>query len=91
MGRAVRSRLQRQQTQEQMRLFRKRNPETPKLPIMKSAVIALLRHLLTFIGGTLVAKGIIDAATLTEIIGSVLTLLSVGWMALDKTKGEPNK
>jgi hypothetical protein len=77
-----------------MRLFRKRNPETPKtpkLPFMKSAVIALLRHLLTFIGGTLVAKGILDSATLTEIIGSVLTLLSVGWMALDKTKGEPNR
>ena len=72
-----------------MKLFRKRNPETsetPKLPCMKSAVIALLRHLLTFIGGTLVAKGILDSATLTEIIGSVLTLLSVGWMALDKTK-----
>ena len=74
-----------------MRLFRKRNPETPKLPFMKSAVIALLRHLLTFIGGTLVANGIIDTATLTEIIGSVLTVLSVGWMALDKTQGEPNK
>ena len=86
MGGTIRSRLQRQQTQDQMRLFRKRNPETPKLPFMKSAVIALLRHLLTFIGGTLVAKGILDAATLTEIIGSVLTLLSVGWMALDKTK-----
>jgi len=76
-----------------MKLFRKRNPETPentpKLPLMKSAVIALLRHLLTFIGGTLVAKGIIDTATLTEIIGSVLTLLSVGWMALDKSKAQP--
>ena len=89
MGRAVHRGLQ--STQIFMKLFRKRNPETPKLPFMKSAVIALLRHLLTFIGGTLVAKGIIDAATLTEIIGSVLTLLSVGWMALDKTKGEPNK
>ena len=86
MGRAVHRGLQ--PTQIAMKLFRKRNPETPKLPIMKSAVIALLRHLLTFIGGTLVAKGIIDSATLTEIIGSVLTLLSVGWMALDKTKGK---
>ena len=76
-----------------MGLFKRRNanPDQPKLPFMKSAVIALLRHLLTFIGGTLVAKGILDTATLTEIIGSVLTLLSVGWMALDKSKGEPNK
>ena len=72
-----------------MGLFRKRNPDQPNLPIMKAAVIALLRHLLTFIGGTLVAKGIIDAATLTEIIGSVITLLSVGWMALDKSKEVP--
>ena len=70
-----------------MRIFRRRNnPDQPNLPIMKAAVIALLRHLLTFIGGTLVAKGIIDTATLTEIIGSVITLLSVGWMALDKSK-----
>ena len=76
-----------------MGLFNRRNanPDQPKLPFMKSAVIALLRHLLTFIGGTLVAKGILDTATLTEIIGSVLTLLSVGWMSLDKSKGEPNK
>jgi hypothetical protein len=72
-----------------MKLFRKRNPETPKLPFMKSAVIALLRHLLTFIGGTLVAKGIIDTATLTEIIGAIITLLSVGWMAVEKVKGKP--
>lgn len=73
-----------------MRLFRKRTNETnetPKLPLMKAAVIALLRHLLTFIGGTLVAKGIIDAEVLQEVIGAILTLLSVGWMALDKYKG----
>jgi hypothetical protein len=69
-----------------MGLF-KRNPNKPNL--MQSAVIALLRHLLTFIGGTLVAKGVIDAATLTEIIGAIITLLSVGWMAVEKVKGKP--
>ena len=69
-----------------MKLFRKRNNETPKLPIMKSAVIALLRHLLTFIGGTLVAKGLLDTETLQEIIGALITLLSVGWMTIDKVK-----
>jgi hypothetical protein len=45
--------------------------------------------LLTFIGGTLVAKGVIDTATLTEIIGAIITLLSVGWMAVEKVKGKP--
>ena len=69
-----------------MGLFRKRNPEQPKLPLMQSAVIALLRHLLTFIGGTLVAKGILDSAALTEIIGAIISILSVGWMAISKYK-----
>jgi len=69
-----------------MKLFRKRNNETPKLPLMKSAVIALLRHLLTFIGGNLVAKGLLDTETLQEIIGALITLLSVGWMTIDKVK-----
>jgi len=84
MGRAVHRGLQR--TQIAMKLFRKRNTETPKLPLMKSAVIALLRHLLTFIGGTLVAKGLLDTETLQEIIGALITLLSVGWMTIDKVK-----
>ena len=69
-----------------MGLFRKRNPEQPKLPIMQSAVIALLRHLLTFIGGTLVAKGILDATALTELIGAIISILSVSWMAVSKYK-----
>lgn len=70
-----------------MRLFRKRNPDKPN--IMQSAIIALLRHLLTFIGGTLVAKGLLDATALQEIIGALITLLSVGWMAVEKVKGKP--
>ena len=67
-----------------MRIFRKRNPEQPKLPLMQSAIIALLRHLLTFIGGTLVAKGILDATALTEIIGAIISIVSVSWMAVSK-------
>ena len=67
-----------------MRLFRKRNPEQPKLPLMQSAIIALLRHLLTFIGGTLVAKGLLDATALTELIGAIITLVSTGWILVSK-------
>ena len=75
-----------------MKLFRKRNPETPetpKLPIMKAATLALLRHLLTFIGGALVAKGFIDTESLQEIIGAIITLLSVGWMTVEKSNAAP--
>ena len=70
-----------------MGLFRKRNPDKPNL--MQSAIIALLRHLLTFIGGTLVAKGLLDATALQEIIGALITLLSVGWMTVEKVKAKP--
>jgi hypothetical protein len=76
-----------------MRIFRKRNPETPentpKLPIMKAATLALLRHLLTFIGGALVAKGFIDTESLQEIIGAIITMLSIGWMTVEKSKAAP--
>ena len=51
---------------------------------MQSAIIALLRHLLTFIGGTLVAKGLLDAIALTELIGAIITLVSTGWMLVSK-------
>ena len=68
-----------------MRLFRRKaNPEQPKLSLMQSAIIALLRHLLTFIGGTLVAKGLLDATALTELIGAIITLVSTGWMLVSK-------
>ena len=71
-----------------MRIFRRRqnNPDQPKLSLMQSAVIALLRHLLTFIGGTLVAKGILDSSALTEIIGAIVSIISVTWMAVSKYK-----
>ena len=73
-----------------MKLFRRRNPEnTPKLPLMKAATLALLRHLLTFIGGALVAKGFIDTESLQELIGAIITLLSIGWMTVDKAKAAP--
>ena len=66
-----------------MRIFRRRNnPNNPNL--MQSAIIALLRHLLTFIGGTLVAKGLLDATALTEIIGAIISIVSVSWMAVSK-------
>lgn len=70
-----------------MKLFRKRTNETnetPKLPLMKAAAISLLRHLLTFIGGALVAKGFIDTESLQEIIGAIISIVSVSWMAVSK-------
>lgn len=69
------------------RLFKRKQQENkPKLTIMQSAILALLRHILTFIGGTLVAKGWLSEESLMEIIGALVTLLSTGWMLASKAK-----
>jgi heme A synthase len=64
------------------------NPE-PKPKIMNQIVLAFLRHLLTFIGGTVVAKGLLDEATMTELVGALISFISVGWMTIDKIKKKP--
>jgi len=39
----------------------------------------ILRHILTFGGGILIAKGYIDEASLQQISGAVATLLGTIW------------
>ena len=52
----------------------------------KDQVLSILRHTLTFIGGIVVMKGIIDETTATEIIGGVVSLVGIIWGIVDKTK-----
>lgn len=51
---------------------------------MMSTILGLVRHLLTFGGGFLVAKGYVDETTLSEIIGAVITIVGGVWSALAK-------
>lgn len=53
---------------------------------MKDSTIALIRHTLTFIGGTLVTRGLLDEQSLQELVGALITLTSVCWMLIDKLK-----
>lgn len=62
---------------------------TKKPKIMNQIVLALLRHLLTFVGGTVVAKGLLDEATMTELIGGAISFISMAWMTVDKIKKKP--
>jgi hypothetical protein len=50
----------------------------------KEQVLGLLRHSLTFIGGLLVAKGLVDDAIVTELSGALLTLVGGIWSILIK-------
>lgn len=52
----------------------------------KEITLGLVRHLLTFGGGYIAAKGIIDQGSLNEAIGAVMTLAGLAWSAVDKKK-----
>ena len=52
--------------------------------LSKEQVLGIARHALTFIGGIIVMKGLVDEATVTEIIGGVMTLAGTVWSVIDK-------
>lgn len=53
---------------------------------MNEKIKGLIRHILTFLGGYLVTSGLIDEATLTEVVGGVMTLIGFIWSFLSKTE-----
>lgn len=50
----------------------------------KERILGVVRHTLTFVGGVLVMKGLIDEAVATEIIGGVMTLAGTIWSIFEK-------
>lgn len=52
----------------------------------KEQILGIVRHALTFIGGVLIMKGIIDEGTWTEISGGAITLAGTIWSIVDKNK-----
>ena len=46
--------------------------------------MGIIRHGLTFVGGILVMKGLVDKTTITEIVGGVMTLTGAIWSIVDK-------
>ena len=49
-------------------------------------VLGIVRHALTFIGGIIVAKGIVDESTYMELSGAVITLVGGIWSIVSKNK-----
>ena len=49
-------------------------------------VLGLVRHCLTFGGGVLAAQGWGSASDWDGIIGSIITILGIGWSIYDKHK-----
>jgi hypothetical protein len=50
----------------------------------KEQLLGILRHTLTFIGGILVTKGLIDGSMVPELTGALVTLAGAVWSVLGK-------
>jgi hypothetical protein len=50
----------------------------------KEKILGIIRHTLTFAGGLLVMKGLIDETIVSEVIGGVMTLIGTIWSVLNK-------
>jgi hypothetical protein len=56
------------------------------MKLSKEQLLGIVRHTLTFVGGIVVMKGLVDEATVTEITGGVLTLAGAIWSIIAKNK-----
>jgi hypothetical protein len=50
----------------------------------KDQKMGVIRHVLTFVGGIFLAKGIIDESTLTDVVASIMVLVGTAWSLWDK-------
>lgn len=53
---------------------------------MNEKVYSVIQHILTFGGGVLITKGVIDEAGLEEVVGSIMTIIGFGWAYYNKIK-----
>ncbi len=54
------------------------------MKLSREQVLGIVRHSLTFLGGLVVAKGYTDDATITQVVGSVVTLVGAIWSIVVK-------
>jgi hypothetical protein len=58
-------------------------PEQEKT-MLKPAILALVRQILTVAGTALVARGFVQASDVEPVIGALLTIGSLVWSVTDK-------
>ena len=56
------------------------------MKLTKDQILGITRHALTFVGGILIMKGLVDEALFTEITGGVMTLVGAVWSIIAKNK-----
>jgi hypothetical protein len=56
------------------------------MKLTQQQVLGIVRHTLTFGGGILVTKGLLDEGMVAEISGVVITLIGAIWSIVEKNK-----
>ena len=56
------------------------------MKLTKDQLMGIVRHVITFVGGILVTKALIDDSILTEIVGATVTLSGAIWSIVSKNK-----
>ena len=54
------------------------------MKLTKEQVLGIIRHTLTFVGGILIARGLVDETMVTEIVGSACTITGAIWSIVVK-------
>lgn len=54
----------------------------------KQSILGIVRHVLTFGGGYIAAKGLIDQSMANEAVGAIVTLITISWSVMDKKKAK---
>ena len=56
------------------------------MKLTKEQLLGIVRHTITFIGGILVMKGIVEDSMVQEILGGATTLVGAIWSIVVKNK-----
>lgn len=56
------------------------------MKLTQEQVLGIVRHTLTFAGGIVISRGLVDETVVTEIIGGVVTLVGAIWSIVAKNK-----
>lgn len=51
----------------------------------KEQKLGVIRHVLTFVGGILLAKGLVDESLMTDLVASIMVIIGGVWSVASKS------
>jgi hypothetical protein len=54
----------------------------------QKVILSVIRHILTFVGGMLIAKGVVSESLASEITGFIVTAVGSVWSIVEKWNSE---